>query len=158
MACYMHLRKHGLERPAHLYERDETRFRSLCRCGRPKHALGMCAACYYYHHRHGQPRPRWRWDRPDECRNPACRKPLAGERLVRKGLCGNCYAYRWRTGEGRPIEMTGGNRWCDCGRPATQCVPIKVGAFGKRENMSLKNETLWLCDDCAAYEQLQEAA
>lgn len=151
-ACYQYLRKKGVERPRRLIEYYKLRSITRCRCGRPVRALGLCSGCYHYAKRNnGRSRPRHLREYPDRCLNPACRRPLAGQ-LVRKGRCPNCYQYRWRTGEDRPAELTGGNRWCECGQPAQHRVEIKVGSFGKRERMSTKREALDLCEECYGYE------
>jgi hypothetical protein len=144
-ACYEYWRVHRTERPAHLYGRR----RACARCGcLPVKALGLCEACYFYQKRTGRPRPSYFYDGNAVCKNQHCNRPLRTDPHARRGWCAACYIYRRRNGQVRPAALTGGpHAWCECGRPATQQLEVRIGMYAGA------TEVLDLCDACAGLER-----
>lgn len=148
--CASFLRKNGRMRTK---EDIKCKPGGICKNCRAGIALtkGLCKTCYNYKNHTGLPRPRRCYSRPEQCKN--CGYPLVpGQRggigRPSKGLCRRCYEYQLRFKVSRPEYLwdKGANGWCDCGKPATQEIAVRIHNHTDR---------IPVCDECYAEEMRQ---
>ena len=125
-------------------------------CGSPKvGAKERCSSCYKWIKYKNIERPERLWRLDATCENVNCRRPLNRTKRRYKALCRDCSLYWSLTGEYRPRKYCN-KHWCDCGEIAIKEIEIMVGSPSSK--MSLRKESLWLCENCLEEEKRLNAS
>lgn len=145
-ACRMFFRRNGRHRTAADMIRRKSMPHPLCSNCHISFVDGhrtLCSACRQYQRVHGVPRPSKFFS--EAC--TVCGRPKRDG--FANGLCRICYNYRRKFGRDRSnesIKRLYPLGWCECGRPATEVMNLRIGKGGARFVES--NTAFALCGEC----------